>query len=455
MHSTLRLYNSLTREKELYQPLVAGKTGMYVCGMTVYDFCHIGHARVMVVFDSLARHLRHSGYELRYVRNITDIDDKIIARAAENGESIENLTKRFIQAMHEDEAALGCMPPDIEPKATENIEAMLALITQLIDKGYAYRAENGDVYYRVRQFAEYGKLANRSLEDLRAGERIAINEAKQDPLDFVLWKAAKAGEPSWESAWGAGRPGWHIECSAMSQQTLGEHFDIHGGGMDLKFPHHECEIAQSEGACGHQHVNYWIHNGFVQIDNEKMSKSLGNFFTVREVLKKYSGEVLRFFMLQTHYRAPLNYSTQGLEEAKKALTRLYTALEGKTTQENIDTASLAEFSAAMDDDLNTTKALAVLFDLARRINSGEQALAATLKHLGERLGILQQEPAQFLKGDNSACALDEAQIQALVEERIAAKAAKNYVRADEIRKYLADNGIMLKDTAQGSEWSYQ
>ena len=448
MHAALRLYNSLTREKELYQPLVAGKTGMYVCGMTVYDFCHIGHARVMVVFDTLARHLRASGYDLRYVRNITDIDDKIIARAAENGESIEQLTARFIVAMHEDEAAL-------EPKATESIAAMQTLIATLIEKGYAYVAENGDVYYRVRQFADYGKLANRSLEDLRAGERIAINEAKEDPLDFVLWKAAKAGEPSWDSPWGAGRPGWHIECSAMSNQSLGEHFDIHGGGMDLKFPHHECEIAQSEGACGHRHVNYWVHNGFVQIDNEKMSKSLGNFFTVRDVLKQYKGEVIRFFMLQTHYRAPLNYSDAGLNEAKKALTRLYSALDGKTCEAEIDAQSLNAFCAAMNDDLNTAKALSVLFELARRINSGENTLATTLKHLGARLGILQEDAAAFLKGEASSCALDAAAIEALIAERAAAKAAKNYVRADEIRQQLAEQGVILKDSPTGCEWSYQ
>lgn len=455
MHAALRLYNSLTREKELYQPLVAGKTGMYVCGMTVYDFCHIGHARVMVVFDTLARHLRASGYDLRYVRNITDIDDKIIARAAENGESIEQLTARFIVAMHEDEAALGCQRPDLEPKATESIAAMQTLIATLIEKGYAYVAENGDVYYRVRQFADYGKLANRSLEDLRAGERIAINEAKEDPLDFVLWKAAKAGEPSWDSPWGAGRPGWHIECSAMSNQSLGEHFDIHGGGMDLKFPHHECEIAQSEGACGHRHVNYWVHNGFVQIDNEKMSKSLGNFFTVRDVLKQYKGEVIRFFMLQTHYRAPLNYSDAGLNEAKKALTRLYSALDGKTCEAEIDAQSLNAFCAAMNDDLNTAKALSVLFELARRINSGENTLATTLKHLGARLGILQEDAAAFLKGEASSCALDAAAIEALIAERAAAKAAKNYVRADEIRQQLAEQGVILKDSPTGCEWSYQ
>lgn len=455
MHAALRLYNSLTREKELYQPLVAGKTGMYVCGMTVYDFCHIGHARVMVVFDTLARHLRASGYDLRYVRNITDIDDKIIARAAENGESIEQLTARFIAAMHEDEAALGCQRPDLEPKATESIAAMQTLIATLIEKGYAYAAENGDVYYRVRQFADYGKLANRSLEDLRAGERIAINEAKEDPLDFVLWKAAKAGEPSWNSPWGAGRPGWHIECSAMSNQSLGENFDIHGGGMDLKFPHHECEIAQSEGACGHRHVNYWIHNGFVQIDNEKMSKSLGNFFTVRDVLKQYKGEVIRFFMLQTHYRAPLNYSDAGLNEAKKALTRLYSALDGKTCEAEIDAQSLNAFCAAMNDDLNTAKALSVLFELARRINSGENTLATTLKHLGARLGILQEDAAAFLKGEASSCALDAAAIEALIAERAAAKAAKNYARADEIRQQLAEQGVILKDSPTGCEWSYQ
>lgn len=452
----LALYNSLSRQKEPFVPREAGKAGMYVCGMTVYDFCHIGHARVMVVFDTIARHLRASGYELNYVRNITDIDDKIIARANENGEPIDALTARFITAMHEDEAALGCARPDLEPRATDAVPGMIAMIETLIAKGHAYAADNGDVYYAVRSFPTYGKLANRSLDDLRAGERIAVNEAKKDPLDFVLWKAVKPGEPAWESPWGQGRPGWHIECSVMGYEQLGAHFDIHGGGMDLKFPHHECEIAQSEGACGHKHVNYWLHNGFVQIDNEKMSKSLGNFFTVRDVLAQYDGEVIRFFILASHYRGPLNYSDAALDEAKKGLTRLYCALDGCAADAGVaDEAALGEFAAAMDDDFNTPKALAVLFELARRINSGETALAYTLKTLGARLGILQREPAAFLKGSRRAGQLDPAQIEALIAERRTAKAAKDYVRADAIRAELAAAGVQIKDTAQGCEWCYE
>ena len=452
--SALTLYNSLSRDKERFLPREPGKVGMYVCGMTVYDFCHIGHARVMVVFDSIARHLRASGYALNYVRNITDIDDKIIVRAQENGEDIHDLTARFITAMHEDEAALGCLPPDHEPCATDAVPGMIALIETLIDKGHAYAADNGDVYYAVRSFPGYGKLSNRSLDDLRAGERIAVNEAKKDPLDFVLWKAAKAGEPSWSSPWGAGRPGWHIECSVMSYEQLGAHFDIHGGGMDLKFPHHECEIAQSEGACGHQHVNYWLHNGFVQIDNEKMSKSLGNFFTVRDVLSRYDGEVIRFLILGSHYRGPLNYSDTALDEAKKGLTRLYGALKGQTLDGAVDAAAQAEFVAALDDDFNTPKAIAVLFDVARRINSGETALAVTLHALGARLGLLQQAAEVFLKGSQSG-KLDAASIEALIAERQAAKASKDYTRADAIRAQLAAEGVVLKDTGQGCEWCYE
>lgn len=460
--SELQLYNSLSREKEIFTPIDANNVRMYVCGMTVYDYCHIGHARVMVVFDTLARHLRHKFKTLTYVRNITDIDDKIIKRANENGESIHHLTERFIVAMHEDEAALGCARPDLEPKATDNIPGMIALIQTLIDKRHAYAADNGDVYYSVRSFAGYGKLSNRNLDDLRAGERIAINDAKKDPLDFVLWKAAKPEEPSWDSPWGKGRPGWHIECSVMSAKELGEHFDIHGGGMDLKFPHHECEIAQSEGACGHKHVNYWVHNGFVQIDNEKMSKSLGNFFTVRDVLKKYDGEVIRFFMLQTHYRGPLNYSDAGLDEAKKALTRLYTAIQPFTDTAATPaqaTEDTSEFESAMDNDLNTPEALAVLFRLAKRINSAENPTAAlrdvqTLRHLAARLGLLYQNPETFLKGNAASTGLDEAAIQALIDARIAAKKAKDYARADAIREELKSHNIAIKDTSDGTEWHY-
>jgi len=488
--SALQFYNSLSRQKEPFRPLHAGKIGMYVCGMTVYDYCHIGHARVMVVFDTIARHLRALGYELHYVRNITDIDDKIIARAAENGETIADLTTRFTAAMHEDEAALGCLSPDEEPRATDAVPGMIALIETLIAKGHAYAADNGDVYYAVRSFPGYGKLANRSLDDLRAGERIAVNEAKNDPLDFVLWKAAKPGEPSWDSPWGQGRPGWHIECSVMSAAALGEHFDIHGGGMDLKFPHHECEIAQSEGACGHQHVNYWLHNGFVQINDEKMSKSLGNFFTVRDVIeptekelsifgkkddqelkelknkiKRRKSEIIRFFILSSHYRGPLNYNDVALDEAEKALTRLYTALDKQPLDGALDTAAIAAFEEAMNDDINTPKAFAVLFDLARRINSGDAHLAATLKTLGGRLGILHQDPAAFLKRRISfsvdmyfgqgvnLISLEE--IDRKIEERRLAKAAKDYARADAIRAELAAQGIILKDTAGGTEWYYE
>ena len=450
----LSLYNTLTRQKEPFAPIDPENVRMYVCGMTVYDYCHLGHARVMVVFDMIARWLRECGYPLTYVRNITDIDDKIIARAAENGETIGELTARFIQAMHEDADALGVLRPDVEPKATENIPQMIAMIEALIRHGKAYPAANGDVYYAVREFAAYGQLSGKSLDDLRAGERIAVNEAKKDPLDFVLWKAAKPGEPAWDSPWGKGRPGWHIECSVMGAETLGEHFDIHGGGMDLKFPHHECEIAQSECACGHPHVNYWIHNGFVQIDNEKMSKSLGNFFTVRDVLKKYDGETLRAFILSSHYRGPLNYSDAALDEAKKALTRLYSALDKAPTDGTMDADAVAAFDEAMNDDFNTPKAFAVLFDLARRLNSGETALAATLKTLGGRLGLLQQNPADWLKGENSGT-LSEADILARIHARAEAKAAKDYARADAIRAELAAQGIIIKDTAGGVEWRYE
>lgn len=455
MHE-LQFYNSLTRKKERFVPREKGKVGMYVCGMTVYDYCHIGHARVMIVFDVIARHLRACGYKLHYVRNITDIDDKIITRANECGVDINTLTATYITAMHEDEAALGCLPPDDEPRATANIAGMIALTERLIAKELAYPAENGDVYFSVRSFPEYGKLSNRNPDELRAGERIAVNEVKRDPLDFVLWKAAKQGEPAWESPWGLGRPGWHLECSVMSCQALGEHFDIHGGGMDLKFPHHECEIAQSEGDLGHKHVNYWLHNGFVQIDNEKMSKSLGNFFTVREVLEKYSGEVIRFFILSSHYRGPLNYSDIALEEAKKCLTRLYTALENYTvTDDRADTDAVAAFDAAMNDDFNTPKALAVLFELAKNFNRTKEAhLAAALRELGGRLGILQQNPQDFLKGTTHS-EVDESEIQRLLDARVAAKKSKDFARADAIRDELRALGVVIKDTKNGTEWHYQ
>ena len=464
------IYNTLTRQKELFAPIDPKNVRMYVCGMTVYDYCHLGHARVMVVFDMIARWLRECGYPLTYVRNITDIDDKIIARAAENGETIGELTARFIQAMHEDADALGVLRPDIEPKATENIPQMIAMIETLIQNGKAYPAANGDVYYAVREFSAYGQLSGKSLDDLRAGERVEVDGFKRDPLDFVLWKAAKAGEPAWESPWGNGRPGWHIECSAMSENLFGDTFDIHGGGADLQFPHHENEIAQSVGATGHtcghdhaqthhgqniaSHVKYWLHNGFIRVDGEKMSKSLGNFFTIREVLKQYDPEVVRFFILRAHYRSPLNYSDAHLDDAKGALTRLYSALDKAPTDGAIDAAAVAAFTEAMNDDFNTPKALAVLFDLARRINSGETALAATLKTLGGRLGLLQQNPATWLKGENSG-SLTEADILARIAARAEAKAAKDYARADAIRNELAAQGIIIKDTASGTEWRYE
>jgi cysteinyl-tRNA synthetase len=452
----LKIYNSIAREKEEFHPITPGKVRMYVCGMTVYDFCHLGHARVMVVFDMVARWLRASGFDLTYVRNITDIDDKIIKRAAENNESIGDLTERFIRAMDEDAAALGVNRPDLEPRATQHIPDMLNMISALVEKGLAYRADNGDVYYAVRGFNDYGKLSGKSLEDLRAGERVEVDTYKRDPLDFVLWKSAKPGEPAWDSPWGAGRPGWHIECSAMSDHHLGHHFDIHGGGQDLQFPHHENEIAQSEGAHDCTYVNYWMHNGFVRVDEEKMSKSLGNFFTIREVLTKFDPEVLRFFILRAHYRSPLNYSDAHLNDAKQALTRLYTALRGI----EVDAAALdwsdpqlARFKVAMDDDFNTPEAMAVLFDLANEVNrSRDVSTAARLKALAGVLGLLQRSPEEFLQGASSASALASEQIENLISERAAAKKAKNFTEADRIRKQLLDNGVVLEDTPQGTIW---
>ncbi len=401
----LRIFNSLTRQKEEFRPIEPGKARMYVCGMTVYDHCHVGHARVMVVFDVVLRWLRDKGYDVTYVRNITDIDDKIIRRADENGEDFRELTKRCIQAMHEDLDALGILPPTHEPRATEAMADMIAMIQTLLDKSYAYVGATGDVYYDVSRFDHYGQLANKKLDDLRSGARVEVEEAKDDPLDFVLWKAAKPGEPSWPSPWGAGRPGWHIECSAMSTRCLGEHFDIHGGGMDLKFPHHENEIAQSEAASGQRYVNLWMHNGFVQVDDEKMSKSLGNFFTVREVLQRYPPEVVRLFILTSHYRGPLNYSEENLEHAKASLTRLYTALRGLPAPDaQVDVGWRDRFELAMDDDFNTPEALAVLFDLARAINrlrvenEAEGArLGVTLKRLGAILGCYKMTLRNFFR----------------------------------------------------------
>ncbi|HEX5464141.1 MAG TPA: cysteine--tRNA ligase, partial [Burkholderiales bacterium] len=377
----LKLFNTLAREKQLFTPIVPGKVRMYVCGMTVYDYCHLGHARVMVVFDMVTRWLRATGLDVTYVRNITDIDDKIIRRAAENNEPIDALTARFIRAMEEDAAALGVLAPDFEPRATRHVDGMVRMIRTLMDKDIAYRADNGDVFYAVRKFPGYGKLSGKSLEDLRAGERVDVDHNKQDPLDFVLWKAAKPGEPAWDSPWGPGRPGWHIECSVMSEYHLGEHFDIHGGGQDLQFPHHENEIAQSEGAHAHPFVNYWMHNGFVRVDNEKMSKSLGNFFTVREVLKKFDPEVVRFFILRAHYRSPLNYSDSHLEDARHGLARLYTALKGVGAAPAMidwEEPYAKRFCTAMDDDFNSPEAIAVLFELASEVNRTKSPKTAVL-----------------------------------------------------------------------------
>ncbi|WP_072294665.1 cysteine--tRNA ligase [Nitrosovibrio sp. Nv17] len=456
----LRIHNSLAREKQLFVPLVPGSVGMYVCGMTVYDYCHLGHARMMVVFDMVVRWLRASGYEVTYVRNITDIDDKIIRRAQENGESIEVLTGRFIRAMDEDSAALGVLPPSLEPRATLHVDRMIVLIRTLLDKGLAYTAGNGDVYYAVHRFPGYGKLSGKSLEDLRAGERVCVDPYKGDPLDFVLWKAAKPGEPQWDSPWGAGRPGWHIECSAMSGHYLGRHFDIHGGGQDLQFPHHENEIAQSEGANDHPFANYWMHNGFVRINDEKMSKSLGNFFTVREILRRYQPEVVRFFILRAHYRSPLNYSDQHLDDARRALDRLYTALKDSTatgSSEIVDwsQASARRFREAMDDDFNTPEAIAVLFDLASGINrDGSPGDAGLLRALGGVLGLLQRDTREHFQDTmgREDAVLDSADVERLIQQRLVARTNRDYGEADRIRGELLEAGIVLEDGPQGTTW---
>ncbi len=451
----LHIFNTLTRTKEVFVPLAPGRVRMYVCGMTVYDLCHLGHARVFVVFDMVTRWLRASAYQVEYVRNITDIDDKIIKRAAENGEKPAALTERFIQAMHEDEQALGVLPPDHEPRATQYVAQMLAMIGQLEKNGLAYPAPNGDVYYSVRGFADYGRLSGKSLDELRAGERVEVDPNKRDPMDFVLWKAAKPGEPAWDSPWGAGRPGWHIECSAMSADLLGNHFDIHGGGQDLQFPHHENEIAQSEGAHGCKFVNVWMHNGFVRVDNEKMSKSLGNFFTIREVLEKYDPEVVRFFILRAHYRSPLNYSDAHLDDARGALTRLYTALKSAPEESpDLDwtTPFANRFKAAMDDDFNTPEALAVLFDLAGEANRGDAGAARQLRALGGVLGLLQRPAEAFLKGVAGEGGLSEAEIESLIAARLAARQARNFAESDRIRDTLKAAGIVLEDSSGGTTW---
>ena len=465
----MKIFNTLKREKQEFVPIVAGKVGMYVCGMTVYDYCHIGHARVMVVFDMVQRWLRASGFDVTYVRNITDIDDKIIKRAVENGETISQLTNRFIGFMDEDAAALGVQKPDHEPRATQFVSQMLAIIGKLEDHGLAYKAADGDVNYAVRGFPGYGKLSGKSLDELRAGERVDVNSTKRDPLDFVLWKSAKPTEPAdtrWDSPWGVGRPGWHIECSAMASDLLGNTFDIHGGGADLQFPHHENEIAQSEGANQCTFVNTFMHNGFVRVDDEKMSKSLGNFFTIREVLKKYDAEVVRFFILRAHYRSPLNYSDAHLDDAKASLARLYTALKplaDKGFQGNASktvdwrtSPHAIRFKEAMDDDFNTPLAMAVLFELAAEVNrTGDAASAVQLKSLGGLLGLLDRDPRLFLQaaGGDAADGVDATFIEARIAERAAAKKARDFAAADAIRAGLLTQGIVLEDKAGGlTEW---
>jgi cysteinyl-tRNA synthetase len=454
----LKIYNTLAREKQVFKPIHSGKVSMYVCGMTVYDYCHLGHARVLVVFDMVQRWLRNSGYAVNYVRNITDIDDKIIKRAAENQEPIEALTTRFIQFMEEDAQALGVEKPVSEPRATSYVSDMVQVIMKLMDKGLAYGAVNGDVYYDVHKFPGYGKLSGKSLDDLRAGERVEIATDKRDPLDFVLWKAAKPNEPWWESPWGKGRPGWHIECSVMSEKLLGQHFDIHGGGQDLQFPHHENEIAQSEGANGCSFVNYWMHNGFVRVDEEKMSKSLGNFFTVREVLKKYDAEVVRFFILRAHYRSPLNYSDQHLDDARQALTRFYIALKGAAAVP-IDwkVPYALRFMTAMDDDFNTPEAIAALFDFANEVNKTHSPQqAGLLKSLAGILGLLQREPQAFLQAalvaSDASADLPAARIEELIAARATARRARDFAESDRIRDELLEAGIVLEDTPQGTLW---
>ncbi len=461
---SLRIYNTLSRDVEPFSPLVPGHVRMYVCGMTIYDLCHIGHARMMMAFDVVQRWLKASGLRVTYVRNITDIDDKIIKRAVERGITIRALTDEMIEAMHQDIGALGIEPPSLEPRATEYVPQMLGMIATLEEKGLAYRASSGDVNYAVRKFKGYGKLSGKSLDELRAGERVAVLDGKEDPLDFVLWKSAKDSEPEdakWDSAalghdYGKGRPGWHIECSAMSCQTLGETFDIHGGGADLQFPHHENEIAQSEGANGKPLARFWVHNGFVRVDNEKMSKSLGNFFTIREVLAKYDAETVRFFIVRAHYRSPLNYSDAHLDDARNSLKRLYTALDLVTPAAvTIDWADsfAARFKAAMDEDFGTPEAVAVLFELAGEVNKTRSAeLAGLLKALGGCLGLLQGAPGSYLQ---AGAGLDDASIQSLIAQRADAKKAKDFATADRIRNELLAKGIVLKDSPLGTTWEVQ
>ena len=458
----LKIYNSLTREKAEFKPLDPQRVRMYVCGMTVYDYCHLGHARVLVVFDVVYRYLCHiyGAENVTYVRNITDIDDRIITRAQQNAEPFDHLTQRFIDEMNRDADALGVLRPNLEPRATDYIGPIVEMVQTLVQKQFAYQGGNGDVYYDVRRFDRYGALSGRNMEDERAGARVAVDEAKRDPLDFVLWKSAKPGEPNWASPWGVGRPGWHIECSAMSTQCLGNHFDIHGGGIDLKFPHHENEIAQAEAATGEHFANVWMHNGHVMVDSEKMSKSLGNFFTVRDVLQHYAPEVVRYFTLSSHYRSPLQYTQESIDGAKSALERMYTALRGVSVGATTDLGEYgSRFYAALDDDFNTPEALAVLFDITRELNrakqEGERSAAARfafiLGHLAQTLGLLQQTPEAFLRGVSTS-GLSDAEVEALILRRTTARKDKNWAESDRVRDELKAQGIVLEDAAGGTTW---
>ena len=456
----LQLHNTLSNSKVPFTPIEEGKIRLYVCGMTVYDYCHIGHARVMVSFDVITRYLRHAGYQVEYVRNITDVDDKIIKRAAENGEYCDQLTDRFIAAMHEDERALNVLRPSQEPRATAHIPAIIDMVQNLIDKNYAYAANNGDVYYRVDKFETYGALSNRKLEDMRAGARVDINDIKENPFDFVLWKAAKNGEVSWASPWGEGRPGWHIECSAMAKCCLGNHFDIHGGGPDLPFPHHENEIAQSEAANGETFVNYWLHAGAVRVNKEKMSKSLGNFFTIREVLAKFPAETVRYLLTASHYRSQIDYAEDALVEAQSALDRLYTAMDQlELSDVPLDGPYLNRFNAAMDDDFNTREAISVLFEMAREVNrlkrdTNPQAsvLASQMRSLGNILGLLELDPQLHLKGEAGEGDLADADIDVLVTKRNQAKIDRDFALSDQIRDQLKGAGIVVEDSKEGTRW---
>ena len=458
----LKIYNTLTNQKEVFKPIDPSKVGIYVCGMTVYDFCHMGHARVLVMFDVITRHLRRNFKDVKYIRNITDIDDKIISRAIENNEDIFTLTKRFIDAMHEDEIALGVISPDFEPKATDSIEQMINMIESLIKNGLAYQGKNGDVFYSVRKFKNYGKLSGKNLDDLESGARVDIESNKDDPLDFVLWKMAKSNEPKWPSPWGDGRPGWHIECSAMSTHFIDDHFDIHGGGMDLTFPHHENEIAQSEGATGCKFVNTWMHVGFVNINDEKMSKSLNNFFTIRDILEKYDGETLRYFLISSHYRSPLNFSNTNIDSAKSALKRLYTATRGLSDNVDIDYVSNNNldyedrFNSALNDDFNTPIAISILFEIAKQINverlndlKKANALSQLLKKLANFLGILEYDADEYLKQGSE---LSENEILDKISKREQARLSKDFAMSDQVRDELLEFGIILEDTEDGTTW---